>query len=399
MGSELNMNLSLIRGIIKEYKAQFQNINQKEIYKWQMTKTFQDHWDINRLDFSNMINEALRDASNLLDSGNYFAGKVVRELPELEPEGMRKLFRDLYDEEKDLFIRIETFKAEFEELYKKHHPELKTYQDHRAIFVYLAFRFPKTYFLYKFSMFKKICQILDYPYKPKSGRKQNISEYISLCNNVKHEIEKDIELLNLHGSRLDNTCYPDQSLNILTQDVIFATTEYSNVITPVDSPRPQITLIANNVNVSNENISFTPVILDFLKQQKENQRIGDFGEKYVLLYEQERIKKWSLKKTVEHVSKSRGDGLGYDILSYDENSLPKYIEVKTTKAGLSAQFFITRNELECSKNDQDSYFLYRLYNFDEEKLTADLFIHQGDLTEYCINPSTYKVKLKEERSD
>ncbi len=395
---ELKLNLSLIREIIKEYKTQFQNINLKEIYKWQMTKTFQDNWDVGRPDFANMVNEALQNTSNLLDSGQYFAGKVVRELPELEPEGMRKLFRGLYDEEKDLFNRIETFQSGFEELYKKHHPELKTYQDHRAIFVYLALRFPETYFLYKFSMFQKFCKNLDYPYKPVGGNKQNISEYITLCEIVRHEIEKDNELLNLHKNRLDNTCYFDQSHNILTQDVIFAATEYLNVIIPINKHQPLITLTVNNVNVLNTKISFTPVILDFLKQQKENQRIGNLGEKYVLLYEQERIKKWSVKKTVEHVSKSKGDGLGYDILSFDKNGLPKYIEVKTTKSGLVTQFFITRNELERSKKEQNSYLLYRLYNFDEDRLTADLFIHRGDLTEYCINPTTYKVNLKEVKS-
>lgn len=389
------MNLSLIREIIKEYKAQFQNINKKEIYKWQMTKTFQDHWDVERPDFAKMVNEAFKDASNLLDSGQYFAGKVVRELPVLEPEGSRKLFNDLYNEDKDLFSRIDTFQSGFEELYKKHYPELKTYQDHRAIFVYLAFRFPETYFFYKFSMFEKFCKKVDYPYRPKGGKKQNISEYITLCKIVKHEIKKDNELLNLHKSRLDGACYFDQSLNILTQDVIFASIEHLKVITPSNKQQPIITLTAKNVNIVKENFSFTPVILDFLKQQKENQRIGDLGEKYVLLYEQERTQKWSVKKTVEHVSKSRGDGLGYDILSFNEKGLPKYIEVKTTKYGLSTQFFITGNELERSKKDQSSYFLYRLYNFDEEKLTADLFIHCGDLTEYCINPTTYKVNLKE----
>jgi hypothetical protein len=248
-------------------------------------------------------------------------------------------------------------------------------------------------------MFEKFCKKVDYPYKPKGGINQNISEYITLCNIVRHEIKKDNELLNLHRSRLDDTCYPDQSLSILTQDVIFTATEYLNITIPINKQQPQITLTTNNVNVSNASISFTPIIMDFLKQQKENQRIGDLGEKYVLLYEQEIIKKWSIKKTVEHVSKSRGDGLGYDILSLDKNGLPKYIEVKTTKSGLGTQFFITRNELERSKKEQNSYFLYRLYNFDEDNSTADLFIHCGDLTEYCINPTTYKVNLKEEKGD
>lgn len=41
------------------------------------------------------------------------------------------------------------------------------------------------------------------------------------------------------------------------------------------------------------------------------------------------------------VSKLDGDGLGYDILSYDRNGNPMYIEVKTTAGPGNGSIFIT----------------------------------------------------------
>jgi hypothetical protein len=95
-----------------------------------------------------------------------------------------------------------------------------------------------------------------------------------------------------------------------------------------------------------------------------------------------------------HHSKHIGDGLGYDILSKDENGEDKYIEVKTTAGGLNTPFYVTANELERSKQDSDRFYLYRLYNFDEKKNQGDLHIIQGSLEEYCINPVQFEVPLQ-----
>ena len=40
------------------------------------------------------------------------------------------------------------------------------------------------------------------------------------------------------------------------------------------------------------------------------------------------------------------------------------------------------------------YYLYRLYNYNEEKDTADILVINGDLTRLCEVPTTYKINLK-----
>jgi hypothetical protein len=48
---------------------------------------------------------------------------------------------------------------------------------------------------------------------------------------------------------------------------------------------------------------------------------------------------------VEHVSATRGDGFGYDVLSFEPDGRERFIEVKTTAFGAMVPFFVTRNEL------------------------------------------------------
>ena len=58
---------------------------------------------------------------------------------------------------------------------------------------------------------------------------------------------------------------------------------------------------------------------------------------------------------VEHTSVLKGDGEGYDILSFEDTGAELLIEVKTTKYGHYTPFFVTRNEVEVSRRNSDRY--------------------------------------------
>ena len=64
------------------------------------------------------------------------------------------------------------------------------------------------------------------------------------------------------------------------------------------------------------------------------------------------------------VSDTRGDGLGFDVLSFDEaDESERMIEVKTTIQGKYFPFFVTSNEVRCSVAMAEQYHLYRLFRF------------------------------------
>lgn len=63
---------------------------------------------------------------------------------------------------------------------------------------------------------------------------------------------------------------------------------------------------------------------------------------------------------VEHVSSTKGDGLGYDVLSFDADGKERLIEVKTTAFGREAPFYITKAELGLSRAEPD-HFIFTGY--------------------------------------
>lgn len=105
---------------------------------------------------------------------------------------------------------------------------------------------------------------------------------------------------------------------------------------------------------------------DYAAIEARNRALGLAGELAVADLEYRRLVKAGKEKLahrIDHVSLSRGDGDGYDILSYEESGKEKLIEVKTTRSRAETPFFVTNNELRVSKEHPDTYHLVRVYNF------------------------------------
>ena len=112
--------------------------------------------------------------------------------------------------------------------------------------------------------------------------------------------------------------------------------------------------------------SFQGVKLDHAAREHACRRLGRSGEELVMAYERELLVdagRSDLAGAVEHVSRTQGDGKGYDILSYAPDGATKYIEVKTTNFDKTTSFLITDNEVAFSASEPEHYHLYRLYQF------------------------------------
>lgn len=93
---------------------------------------------------------------------------------------------------------------------------------------------------------------------------------------------------------------------------------------------------------------FSPAKRDYLAQEARNRSLGKAGELFVMELEVRRLHgagKTRLADRVDHASVSQGDGLGYDVLSFEEDGRERLIEVKTTAFGELTPFFVSRNEL------------------------------------------------------
>lgn len=127
--------------------------------------------------------------------------------------------------------------------------------------------------------------------------------------------------------------------------------------------------------------------VDYVQKAKYQQRIGLAGEYMVLNYEKNKLKalkesnKLKSNKTVEHISMTKGDSVGFDIKSYEENDVEIHIEVKTTEGGIDCPFYMSSNEVNYSKEQPGCYRLYRIYNFNPQERTGDLYIIKGNVTQ------------------
>ena len=396
------MNLKKLHWYIDQYKKDFDRISKKEIYKWKAIKTFQESFNIESKDIHANLELALSNTGNLLDSFNYFPKRMLLENSEKSPKEVRSSLLGLFDEEYDYAERIDFFKDSMKTLNAKNFREKSGYQDHHAISTYLSLKYPDEHYIYKFGILKKVSALLEHSYIPVKGQVENLRAWQHLCDEVREVIEQDQELLHLHSSRLDTSCYRDRAHHLLTQDFMYAVAIHLSM--PKMDFKSSIGI--NSIESSSakdwknddrkQKRKFTARKVDFDVQYKKNQKIGLKGELWALHYEKESLKqdgRHDLAEQVEHVSVKYGDGAGYDIKSFDKKGNKKYIEVKTTKGKCSNTFYISANELDFSTKQKSRYFLYRVFDFDINAHTASLSVINGSLKGLCIRPEVFSVNL------
>ena len=139
---------------------------------------------------------------------------------------------------------------------------------------------------------------------------------------------------------------------------------------------------------------FTAIKRDYFAREARNRSLGEAGEIFVADYESRRLHamgKRQLSERVDRVSQTQGDGLGYDVLSFDESGKERFIEVKTTAFGKETPFYVSRNEVAFSEHESDQFHLYRLFEFRKEPKLFDL---PGVITNHCmLDPVSYLARF------
>lgn len=147
----------------------------------------------------------------------------------------------------------------------------------------------------------------------------------------------------------------------------------------VQPPRREI----RHIQYERRTVPPTPRKIDYLERESRNQSLGHAGELFALEAEHRRL--WEagardLAERIEHVSATKGDGLGYDIVSFDLDGRERFIEVKTTAFGSMTPFFASAKEVAVSE-DLATFQLYRVFKFREN---PRIFTLAGSLRQSCI---------------
>lgn len=137
-----------------------------------------------------------------------------------------------------------------------------------------------------------------------------------------------------------------------------------------------------------------PIKRDYLERESQNRSLGLAGEEFALRFEQWRLSQLGsgqFAEQVVHVSKREGDGLGYDIRSFEPDGRERFIEVKTTGFGERTPFFVSSNELAFSKSNAERFHVYRVFDF---RMTPRLFQLHGAIDRHCqLDPTTFRASF------
>jgi hypothetical protein len=135
--------------------------------------------------------------------------------------------------------------------------------------------------------------------------------------------------------------------------------------------------------------------IDFSERERRNRQLGERAEEFVLRMEKQRLTaqgRPDLAADVEWSSNKRGDGLGYDIRSFDAaGEQERFLEVKATNSGKYLPFFISENERAFSNDYSDAFRLYRVYEF---TTAPKFFILPGAIEQHVhLLPQNYRARF------
>ena len=213
---------SKLQEVIAAYKKYFPTHIGDEIYKWKAVKQFQDKWNIDAPDFIEMFWEATASFDNLLTSMNHFPRGMVKGMYESEPETVRQMFRDLFDESQPLADRVNRFRAESDRIRDQYWPDKMHYQDFNAISTYLWARFPDKYYIYKYSEVRATTRVLKSSFVVRKGADTaGLLQAFDFFNLIRDAVQKDPDIRPMLNSALTSDCYRDENLNCVVVDIDF----------------------------------------------------------------------------------------------------------------------------------------------------------------------------------
>ena len=176
--------------------------------------------------------------------------------------------------------------------------------------------------------------------------------------NVQAKLRHGIEERLLEGLDLQRTILDATALNVVAPPEL----NIEEVFT--DAPAPS-TLIEDP---GSERLrQFKAFRANFVERDAKNAKLGLLGEKLALEYHRYRLQQLDrsdLAERTEHVSQTRGDGLGYDILTFDPfTSKEVFVEVKTTKYGIKTPFIVSDSERQFSEKFAEQFVRTRVYDY------------------------------------
>lgn len=205
------MNLQAIKDAIVRFKEYLKSrAAEQYLFVWESQQHFQAHWDIGAPDFKAMYHRALDNSETrrLWVGQNYEPKQMMLRFIELQPEFVREMFRDLFNEDKDPEGRIDRFLFHCDELLREFKEARANsiinnhyhHDDYHMLSLYLAFRYPDQYALHHFPSFQRSLQLFKAKTPPLTN---DLERFFKVTRTLYQLLTKDPEVWSLHQARLD----------------------------------------------------------------------------------------------------------------------------------------------------------------------------------------------------
>jgi len=223
ISKEYKFNQNVVRELLNKFSDnnKLEESFMKEKFKLAAFSEFYKEWNINDVNFGNMLKKSLSKTGTLLTSRQSLAYATITGLAEREPETIRNLFLELYDEDLPLKERIFNFRESIRLLndkYKTKDEHSDFHQNGRAISVYLALRYPDKYFLYKFNECNNFLKRIEAS-PGISGKRISLEDKLFLYSVYMKQILKILVenkgLIDRYKKLLNNEGLKDESLHFL----------------------------------------------------------------------------------------------------------------------------------------------------------------------------------------
>lgn len=231
------MNANNLHSKIEFYIKNFDFVNNetnREYYKWEAIKHFQNHWDIDASDFSSMFKESMSKTSNLINNRIVQPINGIIKLAENYEycNKVREAFKELFYTKDDGDIekrqkRIECFVDSINNwLDICEHGKWKYKQDFRVGLFYLNMFAPQENYLFKSTNCRLFKDYIEFESDFGSGADFSLKKYYKMCDVLLAAINESSELKELHRARLNDNMVGNDNYHILTFDIIYCLSVY-----------------------------------------------------------------------------------------------------------------------------------------------------------------------------
>lgn len=238
------MQLKRIQHYLQQYRKYLSTPKAKEqrLYIWESQRIFQQNWDMDADDWPAMYDGALQNSQTkrLWKREAYEPKRMMLELARMQPDFVRHMFFDLFNEEKELEGRVGRFVYYCDMLlqeYKDKHPrsiDNNHYHDddYGMVSLYLAFRYPDQYTLYEPDAFRQLLQKLGSGDIPRAN---DMERFAKVMKTLYKFMQKEEGLLERHRRRLmEGAHYTGESLLVVYDFYKYCTEPGSGVEAYVD---------------------------------------------------------------------------------------------------------------------------------------------------------------------